>query len=61
MNQLTFEETTIGDQLADFLFTCITNENETRFADCRTTERGLEILSKAIKQMATPVSSVIID
>ena len=61
MNQLTFEETTIGDQQADCLFTCINNENETRFTACRTTERGLEILSKAIKQMATPVSSVIID
>ena len=61
MNQLTFVKTTIGNQPADLLFTCISNQNGPTFRYCYTTERGFEILTKVIEQWATPVSFVISD
>ena len=61
MKQLRFKRTKIAGEEALFLSTCIHNIDELSFTYCLITERGFEILSKAIEQKATPVSSVTMD
>ena len=61
MKQLRFEKTKIVDKNMEYLSSCIHNIDELRFTFCRMTERGFEILSNAIEQRTTPVSSVIND
>ena len=61
MSQLRIEKTRIADKNMEYLSTCIHNIDELSFTDCPIVKRGFEILSKAIEQRTTPVSSVIND
>ena len=61
MSQLRIEETRIAEKNMEYLSTCIHNIDELSFTSCLITERGFEILSKAIEQRTTPVSFVIND
>ena len=61
MKQLRFEQTRIAPKNMVCLKTCIHNIDELSFKDCQMTEREFEILSNAIEQRTTPVSSVIND
>ena len=61
MKQLRIEKNRIADKNMEYLSTCIHNIDELSFTYCLIAERGFEILSKAIEQRTTPVSSVIND
>ena len=61
MKQLRLNNTRIADKHTECLSTCIHNIDELSLTYCPITERGLEILSKAIEQRTTPVSFVIND